>query len=460
MKSISELLNQDNFLKNMFEAIPCGVLIVNSDRRVMAVNNTIERTFGIDSAEVINRRGGEVFRCVHAFETPEGCGFSDQCQNCRIRKTALDAIEGKKIERSRANIELYMNGSISSLNFLVSAAPLDHDGERMAIVILEDITELNRLKRRLKAETNFAGIIGQGAVMNDLFRTIRDVTNVNVPVLIQGESGTGKELVASAIHSQGPRSNKPFVPVNCAALPEGILESELFGHVKGAFTGALRDKKGRFELADGGTLFLDEVADLPKIVQAKLLRVLQEGTFERVGAEKSVSVDVRIISATNRDIKKEVKKGSFRDDLYYRLAVVPIHLPPLRKRKEDIPVLADHFLDVFSENRHENHGVITRDSLDLMLEYPWPGNVRELQSAIRFALVKSRGRAIQPVHLPLELREWCKIRPSRGPARKLDRESVEAALIKSGGNKAKAARLLGVGRATLYRFLVDFPPVS
>jgi transcriptional regulator with GAF, ATPase, and Fis domain len=291
--------------------------------------------------------------------------------------------------------------------------------------------------------------------MNELFRTIEDVADVNVPVLIQGESGTGKELVASAIHSEGQRSKKPFVPVNCAALPEGILESELFGHEKGAFTGAIKDKKGRFELADGGTLFLDEVGELSRTVQAKLLRVLQEGRFERVGAERSKRVDVRIISATNRDLKAEVEKGNFRQDLYYRLAVVPVLLPPLKKRKDDIPLLVNHFLDLFTEDGRTYKGSISDNSLAMMMDYPWPGNVRELQSAVRFALVKSRGKRIGVQHLPLEIQEWRNTRPARGPSKKLDMDSVNDALKQTGGNKAKAARMLGVGRATLYRFLQD-----
>jgi len=459
MKPVIELLNQNSFLKNMFDSLPCGVLIVDKERRVQAINNAIERTFG-HPEEMMNRRSGEVLGCINAARTPEGCGFTDECSECRIRSTALDAIAGKKIERSRARARLNIKGSEKTLDFLVSAAPLDHDGERLAIVILEDITELNDLKNRLKAETSFAGIIGRDRIMNELFRTIRDVADVNIPVLIQGESGTGKELVASAIHSEGNRSSRPFVPVNCAALPEGILESELFGHEKGAFTGAVRDKRGRFELADGGTLFLDEVVEMPRMVQAKLLRVLQEGTFERVGAERSISVDVRIISATNRDLKKEVKKGNFREDLYYRLVVVPIILPPLKKRREDIPLLVEHFLKLYTEDGRSYSGNISRDSLDLMLDYPWPGNVRELQSAINFALVKSRGKTIHAHHLPLELHEWRNLRPQRGPSKKLDIDNVKKALKTRGGNKAKAARILGVGRATLYRFLVAFPDVS
>ena len=433
MKPVTELLNQNSFLKNMFESLPCGILIVDEERRVQAVNNAIERAFGVDKAEAINRRGGEVLGCIHASSTPEGCGFSDECAECRIRITALEAIAGKRIERNRARTSFYLNGSERTLDFLVSAAPLDHDGGRFAIVILEDITELNDLKKRLKAETSFAGIIGRDRVMNELFRTIKDVADVNIPVLIQGESGTGKELVASAIHSEGTRHSKPFVPVNCAALPEGILESELFGHEKGAFTGALRDKKGRFELADGGTLFLDEVSEMSRTVQAKLLRVLQEGAFERVGAERSISVDVRIISATNRDLKKEVKKGNFRQDLYYRLAVVPIILPPLKNRREDIPLLVEHFLKLFTEDGRSYSGKISNDSLELMMDYPWPGNVRELQSAINFALVKSRGGIIQPRLLPLELHEWKNPRPTRGPSKKLDIDSVRKALKKSAG---------------------------
>ncbi|MBW2144240.1 MAG: sigma-54-dependent Fis family transcriptional regulator, partial [Deltaproteobacteria bacterium] len=264
------------------------------------------------------------------------------------------------------------------------------------------------------------------------------------------------ELVAAAIHNEGSRAKKPFVPVNCSALPEGLLESELFGHVKGAFTGALRDKKGRFELAHGGTLFLDEIVDLPKVVQVKLLRVLQEGTFEPVGSEKTVSVDVRLISAANRDLKHEVKKGNFRDDLFYRINVVPILLPPLRERKNDIPLLIENFLEKSAQEGHVSGG-ISKDALAAMIDYSWPGNVRELQSAIRFALVKSKGQRIKPDHLPLELKENVSLHPSRGPSRKLSLESVRSALTQTGGNKAKAAKLLGVGRATLYRFMSEYP---
>ena len=458
MKPVTELLNQDAFLKNLFESIPCGVIIVDGGRRVQAINSVLEQTVGISELEAIDKRGGEVLRCINAFKNPEGCGFAEECKTCQVRSTAQEAITGRRIFRRRAKVQLLINGEVRELVLLLSAAPFDHEGEKMAIVLLEDITELNDLRMRLKTEQSFSGIIGRDPTMRDLFETIRQVTDVNIPVLIQGESGTGKELVASAIHNEGPRANKPFVPVNCGALPEGLLESELFGHVKGAFTGALRDKKGRFELASGGTLFLDEVVDLPKAVQAKLLRVLQDGKFERVGDEKTIAVDVRLISAANRDLKREVGLGNFRDDLYYRINVVPIHLPPLRERKIDIPLLIDNFLENASNKGHQS-AELSKKAMAIMMDYSWPGNVRELQSAIRYALIKSGGRLIQPQHLPEEMANWKDTRPARGPSRKLDYNTVKAALAGSGGNRTKAARLLGVGRATLYRFLSDFPDV-
>lgn len=456
---VTELLNQDGFLKSLFRAIPCGVLIVDQDRRVQAINNVLERSLGISTPKILHKRGGEALRCIHSSTAPEGCGYAEECKECVVRATALKALDGERQFRVNAQVELYVDGKIESPTFLISAAPIEYDGKKLAVILLEDITELNYLKRRLHVEHSFAGIVGQDPKMIDLFETIREITDLNIPILIQGESGTGKELVASAIHNEGCRSKKPFVPVNCAALPEGLLESELFGHVKGSFTGALRDKRGRFELADGGTLFLDEIGDMPKVVQAKLLRVLQESRFERVGDEKPISVDVRIISATNRNLKSEVEKGNFREDLYYRLNVIPIYLPPLRERKNDIPILIDHFLKNISKENMRSGG-ISKGALALMVDYPWPGNIRELQSALRYALVKSRGSLIQDNHLPKELQNQSPHISARGPVRKLDQEKVKAALEKCGGNKAKAARLLGVGRATLYRFLSDFSDVS
>ncbi len=341
---------------------------------------------------------------------------------------------------------------------------------------------------QMVSEDGFRGIISRDARMQETFDTIRELAQHKVPVLIQGESGTGKELVARAIHDEGPRATAPFVPVNCGALPEGLLESELFGHVRGAFTGAIKDKKGRFELADGGTLFLDEVADLPKMLQVKLLRALQEGTFERVGGEKTIQVDVRLISAANVSLAQAVQKGDFREDLYYRLKVVPIELPALRERKTDIALLTQHFMEKASKEGYRTEG-LSKAALAQMMDYAWPGNVRELQSMVHYALIKAKGETIRPRHLPAELHAVAAPRSpfdtgqersvaaagldaEPGPAdlaaetfsslragrrNKLDELAVRAALKAANGNKVRAAKLLGVGRATLYRFLSKHP---
>ena len=321
-----------------------------------------------------------------------------------------------------------------------------------------DIAELSRLRRRLKTEQSFAGIVGRDAKMLELFDTIREVAEVNVPVLIQGESGTGKELVAAAIHNEGHNADKPFVPVNCGALPEGVLESELFGHVKGAFTGAVRDRKGRFELADGGTIFLDEIGELTAACQVKLLRVLQDGTFQRVGGEETVKVDVRVISATNKDLAEEIAAGRFREDLFYRLCVVPVYLPPLRERRNDISMLADHLLKRALTEVAREGVVLSPEAVDAMMDYDWPGNVRELENALQYTLVKCRDNLILPEHLPSNiLNRDTPRQPSakRQRKHKLDAERVRRTLEETGGNKIETARRLQVSRATLYRFLQE-----
>jgi transcriptional regulator with PAS, ATPase and Fis domain len=301
---------------------------------------------------------------------------------------------------------------------------------------------------------HFSNIIGRDHRMQHVFKLIRDVAATDVPVLVLGETGTGKELVAAAVHAESQRAGNLFVPVNCGALPEGIIESELFGHVKGAFTGAVRDKKGRFEMAHGGTIFLDEIGDLPLSLQVKLLRVLQEGTFERVGGEETIKVNVRVISATNQDLRRLMSQGRFREDLYYRLNVAPVHLPPLRERRNDIPLLAQHFLKKIALDMDRPEPVMSRECLNVLLDFDWPGNVRQLQNAIQFAMMKCKDQALEPYHLPPEIYKRPEMdargKPGRKP--KLDADSVRLALERAGGNKAKAARMLGIGRATLYRY--------
>ena len=354
----------------------------------------------------------------------------------------------------------------SKLDLQLSAFIVKEKGESSESLCMVfsfvDITELTNLRHRLKTEQSFAGLIGHDKKMLELFDTIREVTEVHVPVLIQGESGTGKELVAAAIHDEGPLADKPFVPVNCGALPEGVLESELFGHVKGAFTGAVRDRKGRFELADGGTIFLDEIGEIPGTMQVKLLRVLQEGIFQRVGGEKNIKVNVRVISATNKNLHKEVAAGRFREDLFYRLCVVPISLPPLRERRNDIPLLAEHLLKKASTETGQADIALSTEAIDILMDYDWPGNVRELENALQYAKVKCTGGVLLPEHLPaniLKSNMLTQLKPQKKERKKrkhkLSLEKVWQTLAKTGGNKIEAAQMLGVSRATLYRFLEE-----
>jgi len=442
-KAFHRLISDDKFLEKILDNLSEGIIAHDVSRRILFFNRAAERITGYTREDVLGRD------CHEAFGRPfcgGRCSFEgDQVQLPEKTGYPLNVrTKDGQFRRVEMTVTLMDNG---------------RDASGGVIASFRDVTELIGLKIKAGGLKGFAGIVGQHPKMLEIYKQIRELGGNAYPVCITGETGTGKELVATAIHNESRRGGRPFVPVNCAALPGGILESELFGHVKGAFTGAVKDKKGRFELADTGTLFLDEIADLPKDLQAKLLRVLQEQEIEPVGSEIRKQVDVRLISATNKNLRREVKRGNFRDDLFYRVNVVPIHIPALRDRKSDIPLLMEHlFKDAISEG-HENPG-ISKEVLDMMVNYSWPGNVRELQSAIRFALVKSNGKLIKPEHLPQELKESRQATFIRGIKRKLDEESVRTALTQSGGNKAKAARILGVGRATLYRFLHDFPALS
>ncbi len=437
---LENLLADKKNLERILDSLMEGIIAHDKERRILFFNRAAEKITGYDRAEILGRD------CHDAFGSPF-CG--GRCSFCG------------EPPNSWTNIDYPVNiatkdGDSRRIEMSVAGMTDESGCFTGVLAAFRDVTDLIGLQIRLGQITSFAGIIGQDHKMLQVFEQIRELATNDYPVYLTGETGTGKELVAAAIHNESRRGGGPFVPINCGALPEGVLESELFGHVKGAFSGAIRDKKGRFELADGGTIFLDEVVDLTKSMQAKLLRVLQEGTFERVGGEKTASADVRVISAANRDLKREVEKKNFRDDLYYRLNVVPIELPPLRQRKNDIPLLAEEFLKQAGEQGQKTAG-LSKKALSIMMDYLWPGNVRELQNALHYALVKCKGRLIRPEDLPLELKAG---RSRRGPTRKLNPEMVKAALDLTGGNKAKAARHLGVGRATLYRFLEDFPDVS
>ena len=451
-----EIKSSEQKLRTIFEAVPCTILIMDGQLTVRSANGAAKHTFGIPETSIINHRWGDMLRCAHAGETPEGCGSLDICSNCQVRTTVLAALSGAETQRVRANLEFFIDGQIQKRLFSLSAAPIEYEQQKMAVLTVEDITELSYLRQRLRIEHSFAGIVGKDGKMMELYATIRELAESSAQVLIQGESGTGKELVASALHSEGPRRQKRFVPVNCGSLPDGLLESELFGHCKGSFTGAIRDKKGRFELADGGTIFLDEVGDLSQAMQVKLLRVLQDGTFEPVGSEKTMKVDVRVISATNKNLREEIKAGRFREDLFYRLCVVPITMPPLRERLNDIPLLAESYLEWSAKESHKEKVSLSPEVLDILMGYNWPGNVRELQNVLQYALIKCQGKVIEPQYLPGNISPAAKRLPVRRQRKgKLDSKTVEAALQKTKGNKLKAAKLLGVSRATIHRFLAE-----
>jgi Nif-specific regulatory protein len=311
------------------------------------------------------------------------------------------------------------------------------------------IDENTRLKHQLEEKFHPRNIIGNSAAMQEVFTLTAQVASSEATVLIRGESGTGKELIAHAVHYNSPRSGGPFVKVNCSALPETVIESELFGHEKGAFTGAVQSRKGRFELADGGTIFLDEIGDLSPALQAKLLRVLQEREFERVGGNTTQRVNVRVITATNRDLEVMLERGEFREDLYYRLAVFPIHLPPLRDRKSDLTLLADYFAEKYSRKNNKEIRRISTPAIELLSTYHWPGNVRELENCIERAVLLSTDGVIHGHHLPptLQSAESTDTRlhgTLEEELSKVEKELILDALKSNKGNAARAARALGI----------------
>jgi len=291
------------------------------------------------------------------------------------------------------------------MSLLVTAAPFDFKGRRHAIVMLEEATARDLLRSSTHPESSFAGIVGAHPRMLEIFDTIREIADLDVPVIVLGESGTGKGLVARAIHIEGCRSAANFVPVACGALPDSLLESELFGQVRRAHASTVREHQGRFDLADGGTIFLDEIGDLSRSVQAKLLRVLQEGTFERVGWGKTISVDARVICSTSRSLERLLETGGFLEDLYYRLCVMPITVPPLRDRIEDLPLLVEHILEGESTTTGRPKATLLPEVVAALTTFHWPGNVRELQHALQYALVRSKGGGIGLEHLPPGLRK-------------------------------------------------------
>jgi Nif-specific regulatory protein len=307
--------------------------------------------------------------------------------------------------------------------------------------------ENSKLRRELSAKNRIEEIIGNSSRMQEVFDMVHRVADSNATVLLRGESGTGKTLVAKALHHNSSRAGGPFIVVNCSALPETLLESELFGHEKGAFTGATESKKGRFEMAEGGTLFLDEIGEISPAVQVKLLNVIQERTFQRLGSTKTITTDIRLVAATNRDLEKAVKEMVFREDLYYRLNVFPVYLPPLRERRTDILLLAEYFLEKYAQENSKEIKRITTPAIDLLVQYHWPGNVRELQNCMERAVLICDGTAIKSIHLPPSLQSADSIHSTKPlslatAVENFERELIIDALKKNNGNQTKAAKSL------------------
>jgi sigma-54 dependent transcriptional regulator, acetoin dehydrogenase operon transcriptional activator AcoR len=416
-----------------------GVVAHTRTNRIFYFNKAAEAITGYSREDLLGRDWPDVFAgTAEAWKSLTMGGL----------KNAADHLQEVEFRRPDGTQRILETRSMPLQD--VSGSPLG------VLLTFKDNTELHALKNRLRHHHSLGRLVGKDPKMLLLFDLIREVAIVKVPVLIEGESGTGKELVATAIHDLSSRRDKPFVAINCGALPEGILESELFGHVRGAFSGAVRHKRGRFELADGGTIFLDEIAELSLPMQVKLLRVLQEQQFERVGGESPVSVDVRVISATNQDLRRLMERKLFRRDLYYRLCVLPISVPPLRERRLDIPMLIEHFTELIAKESGRSMLVPSTEALDVLTQNAWPGNVRQLRNALEYAYVKCHSGIIGIEHLPAEVVEQdSSFRTKPGPQSRVTKDRVLLALAQAKGNKKEAAKILGIGRATLYRYLAE-----
>jgi len=434
-----ELTEHRARLEAIFGSVKDGIVTVDPELKIIEANKSTENICGI----AVKEAAGKLFsQC-----------FSHCSKSC---SEVLGQTLKKKMTIKEYRIECGHQQRHQQTVSVTSSPLLDPKGNFMgAVLVIRDVTLLRDLERELRERNQFQNIIGRSKKMQDIYRLLEDLANLETTVLITGESGTGKELVARALHYSGERAFQPFVTVNCSALTESLLESELFGHVKGAFTGAIKDKQGRFQAANGGTILLDEIGDISPLIQLKLLRVLQEKVFERVGESTPQKVDVRVIACTNKDLKEKVKRGEFRQDLYYRLKVVEVSLPLLRDRLEDLPLLVDHFCHSFNEKFKKNIEGISSEVLARFMAFPWPGNVRELEHVMEHAFVLCHGGVITLEHLPSEIRDYertekiavqaVRTQGSNGAKEILD------ALNKVHWNKTKAARLLGISRRTVHR---------
>lgn len=447
----------------IFDSINDGVFTVDKEFRVTSFNAAAERIVGMAREEAIGKKCHEVFR-------------ASVCQSgCVLRET----LESGKPQRDiRVDV---LNSKMEGVPIRVSTAVLRNKrGELIGgVEIFRDVSDVESLRNELAGRHRFMDIVGESDAMQELFGLIPQVAESDAPVLISGPSGTGKELVAQAIHDLSPRKNRPFVRVNCGALPDTLLESELFGYMKGAFTGANHNKPGRFQQADGGTLFLDEIGDVSPAFQVKLLRALEEGEIQPLGGTSTVKVHVRLISATNRDLSKLVSQEQFREDLYYRVKVIPLELPRLAERRKDIPLLVEHFSRTLSARTGRTPPTMSKKAMRVLYDYDYPGNVRELRNIIERAFVLCAGSVIDLQHLPNEVvsihtrvgvdKGPLSSKPSerriaavdtsashRYPVESPEKQRLLAILDAHGWNRTVVAKELGIGRTTLWRRMKDY----
>jgi len=423
----------------ILDSIADGVFTVDEDWRITSFNRAAEQITGVPRAEAIGHRCCDVFR-------------ASICENeCALKETL-------RTGRPIVNKAIYiLDADGKRVPISISAAVLrDANGKTIGgVETFRDLSLVEELRKELEGKYTFADIVGRSPAMRQLFELLPQIADSNSTVLIEGASGTGKELVARAIHSLSPRRDKRFVAINCGALPDTLLESELFGYKAGAFTDARHDKPGRLAIADGGTILLDEIGDVSPAMQSRLLRVLQEKIFEPLGAVEPVQVDVRVVAATNQDLNKLVKKGIFRQDLFYRINVIRLKLPELCDRREDIPLLVERFVGKFNRLQDKDVAGVSEEALALLMEHDYPGNVRELENILEHAFVLCRGGLIEPHHLPPAMRGEADSKPGRAAPphtlKALEALHIADAIRRHGGNRTAAAKELGINPSTLFR---------
>jgi PAS domain S-box-containing protein len=426
----------------IFRSVKDGIITVDDAMRVTEINEAGTRICGVQREEVIGDSVG---------------GLAKHCKGGCIA-TIQEVLEKKELLEDRF-IECHFPGKPGQVISL-TCSPLLGSGDDLsgAVMVFRDETRLHQLERTLKQRREINNIVGRSGCIRKVKALIRELADVQTTVLVTGESGTGKELVVDALHSIGSRYDNPLVKVNCAALSETLLESELFGHVRGAFTGAISDKTGWFERAHGGIIFLDEIGDISPRMQSRLLRVIESGKFERVGESKSVQVDIRVVAATNQNLKQKVLAGEFREDLYYRLKVVEINLPSLRERRRDIPLMIEHFVKHFNVIFKKNIKGVSTDAFNVMMLHGWPGNVRELENTLEHAFVRCGNEVITVDHLPPEFGRIAK-QVAGEAGMKHERHEAQRvlwALKEASWNKSRAADILGVSRRTIYRKIAQY----